>query len=325
MNDRVRFVLLRIARSLVVVAGILVVNFTLLNMAPGDVVEILAGESGGADAQYLERLRESYGLDKPLPIQFFNYATGLMTFDLGWSPRSNATVASLIFARLPATLLLAGGALVGALIFGILLGVIASRRPNSVTDNAISVVSLIAYAVPVFWLGLMLVVVFSIKLGWLPTGGYRSLDRTYAGFAYALDVGRHALLPILTLSLFYTAIYARLMRASMLEVSGLDYVRTARAKGLSERRVLYGHVLRNALLPIATMIGIHLGAMLGGAVVVEMVYSWPGLGRLAFEAIMSRDLNLLLGILFLSSLLVVAINILMDIVYVVLDPRINLK
>lgn len=323
MNDRFRFVLLRIMRSLIVVAGILVVNFILLHMAPGDAVEILAGESGGADAEYLERLRESYGLDRPLPVQFFSYAAGLLTFDFGWSPRNNATVASLILARLPATLLLAGGALLGALVMGVLLGVLASRRPNSITDNAISVVSLLAYAMPVFWLGLMLIVVFSINLGWLPTGGFRSLDQTYTGFAYVLDIGRHALLPILTLSLFYTAIYARLMRASMLEVSGLDYVRTARAKGLSERRVLYGHILRNALLPLATMIGIHLGALLGGAVVVEMIYSWPGLGRLAFEAIMSRDLNLLLGILFLSSLLVVVINILMDVVYVALDPRIN--
>ena len=325
MIDRVRFVLLRIMRSLIVVAGILVVNFTLLHMAPGDVAEVLAGESGGGDAAYLERLRESYGLDRPLPIQFFDYAKGLLSFDLGWSPRNNTTVASLILARLPATLILAGGALTGALVLGVLLGVLASRRPNSITDSAISVVSLLAYAVPVFWLGLMLVVVFSINLGWLPTGGFRSLDRTYTGFAYVLDVARHALLPVLTLSLFYTAIYARLMRASMLEVSGLDYVRTARAKGLSESRVLYGHIVRNALLPLATMIGIHLGALLGGAVVVEMVYSWPGLGRLAFEAIMARDLNLLLGILFLSSLLVVVINILMDVVYVALDPRIDTK
>lgn len=325
MIDRVRFVLLRIMRSLIVVAGILVVNFTLLHMAPGDVAEVLAGESGGGDAAYLERLRESYGLDRPLPIQFFDYAKGLLSFDFGWSPRNNTTVASLILARLPATLILAGGALTGALVLGVLLGVLASRRPNSITDNAISVVSLLAYAVPVFWLGLMLVVVFSINLGWLPTGGFRSLDRTYTGFAYVLDVARHALLPVLTLSLFYTAIYARLMRASMLEVSGLDYVRTARAKGLSESRVLYGHIVRNALLPLATMIGIHLGALLGGAVVVEMVYSWPGLGRLAFEAIMARDLNLLLGILFLSSLLVVVINILMDVVYVALDPRIDTK
>lgn len=325
MNNRLRFILLRIIRSLIVVAGILVVNFTLLHMAPGDAVEILAGESGGADAEYLQRLRQSYGLDQPLPVQFLNYATGLLTFDFGWSPRNNASVASLIIARLPATLLLAGGALAGALVLGVSLGVLASRRPNSLTDNAISVLSLIAYAVPVFWLGLILVVVFSINLGWLPTGGFRSLDQTYTGFAYILDVARHALLPILTLSLFYTAIYARLMRASMLEVSGLDYVRTARAKGLTERRVLYGHILRNALLPLATMLGIHLGALLGGAVVVEMVYSWPGLGRLAFEAIMSRDLNLLLGILFLSSLLVVVINILMDAIYVALDPRINVK
>lgn len=325
MSERIKTISGRLLRSLIVIAGILVINFSLLNLAPGDAVEILVGESGGADAEYVERLREAYGLNQPLPMQFLNYAKGLLSLDLGWSARNNTSVANLIMSRLPATLLLAGGALIFALAVGILLGVVAARRPNSPTDNVISVVSLLAYAVPTFWLGLMLVVVFSIQLGWFPTGGFRSIDMSYSGFAYYLDVARHSVLPILTLAFFYTAIYARLMRASMLEVAGLDYVRTARAKGLTEGRVQMRHVLRNALLPIATMIGIHLSALLGGSVVVEMVFAWPGLGQLAFNAIMSRDLNVLLGILFLSSVAVVIVNLLMDFVYVALDPRISTK
>jgi len=325
MREKVRFIWLRILRSTIIIIGILIVNFALLHAAPGDVVEVLAGEAGGSDKAYLDQLRAAYGLDQPLIVQFFDYAAGLLTFDLGWSPRSNASIASLIFSRLPATLILAGGALIGALLLGVSFGALAARRPNSVVDNILSVVSLFAYAVPVFWLGLMFVVFFSINLGWFPTGGYRSVAQDYQGIAYVLDVAWHAVLPIMTLSLFYAAIYARLVRASMLEVSNLDYVRTARAKGLSDRRVLFRHILRNALIPLVTMIGIQLGSLFGGAVVVEMVYSWPGLGRLAFEAIMARDLNLLLGILYLSSLMVVIINIAMDFVYATLDPRIRVE
>lgn len=323
-NSRIwRLLLSRLGRSAVIVAGILVVNFSLLHLAPGDAVSVLAGESGGADKEYVDRLRETYGLGRSLPEQLIAYAKGLLRFDLGWSFRNNTSVSELIWSRVPATLLLVGASVSVAVFIGVVLGVASSRRPNSATDNVISVVSLLAYATPAFWLGLMLIVLFSLKLGWLPTGGFRSADLDLRGFAAAVDIARHAVLPILTLSMFYSAIYARLTRASMLELAQFDYVRTAYAKGLSERAVRYRHVLRNALLPLATLLGIQFGSLLGGAIVIEMVFSWPGLGRLAFEAIMARDMNVLLGILFLSSLLVVFINIAVDMVYAILDPRIR--
>jgi peptide/nickel transport system permease protein len=170
----------------------------------------------------------------------------------------------------------------------------------------------------------MLIVLFSVKLGWLPTGGMITIGAGLWGPARLLDIAHHLILPTASLALFYAAIYTRLMRASMLEVSGLDYVRTARAKGISERRVVYGHALRNALLPLLTIVGVQAGSLLGGSVLVESVFGWPGLGRLAFEAVQQRDYNLLLGILLMSSLLVIAVNLLIDLLYAVLDPRIEL-
>ena len=190
------------------------------------------------------------------------------------------------------------------------------------TDNLISVLALLAYATPLFWLGLMLIVVFTLKLNLLPGGGMYTIGATAGPLSHALDVARHLVLPVITLSLFYMATYARLMRASMLEVSRVDYVRTAHAKGLSDQLVMYKHVLPNAILPMVTMLGVQAGSLLGGAVVVEVVFGWPGLGRLAFEAVFQRDSNLLLGILLLSSCLVVAVNILVDLLYTWLDPRI---
>ena len=190
------------------------------------------------------------------------------------------------------------------------------------TDNLISVLALLAYATPLFWLGLMLIVVFTLKLNLLPGGGMYTIGATAGPLSHALDVARHLVLPVITLSLFYMATYARLMRASMLEVSRVDYVRTAHAKGLSDGIVLYKHVLPNAILPMVTLLGVQAGSLLGGAVVVEVVFGWPGLGRLAFEAVFQRDSNLLLGILLLSSCLVVAVNIVVDLLYTWLDPRI---
>jgi peptide/nickel transport system permease protein len=193
---------------------------------------------------------------------------------------------------------------------------------RSITDNLISVLALLAYATPLFWLGLMLIVVFTLKLNLLPGGGMYTIGATAGPLSHALDVARHLVLPVITLSLFYMATYARLMRASMLEVSRVDYVRTAHAKGLSDQLVMYKHVLPNAILPMVTMLGVQAGSLLGGAVVVEVVFGWPGLGRLAFEAVFQRDSNLLLGILLLSSCLVVAVNIVVDLLYTWLDPRI---
>ena len=210
-----------------------------------------------------------------------------------------------------------------AFVGGLVLGVTAAQRVRSLTDTLISVLALLAYATPLFWLGLMLIVVFTLKLGLLPGGGMYTVGASETLLGHALDVARHLVLPATTLSLFYMATYTRLMRASMLEVFGMEYVRTARAKGISERQVAYHHVVRNAILPMVTLLGVQIGSLLGGAVVVEVVFGWPGLGRLAFEAIFQRDLNLLLGILLLSSCLVIVVNVAVDLAYTALDPRIE--
>ncbi len=307
-----------------VLLGIALINFFLLHLAPGDAAQVLAGESGAATPEYMEALRRQFGLDQPLYVQFLRYIGNLVTFDLGYSFRQSLPVSELILQRLPATLLLMGTSIGFALVAGCALGFLAARRAGKLTDTVISIVALLFYATPVFWVGIMLIVVFSVMLDWLPVGGMTSVEANLSGLALVGDVALHLILPAVTLGLFYLAIYARLMRAAMLEVYGQDFVRTARAKGVRPRRIAWRHVLRNALLPIVTTLGVQLGSILGGAVLVETVFSWPGLGRLAFAALFQRDLNLLLGILFCSSVVVVLVNIAVDLVYTLLDPRIEL-
>jgi peptide/nickel transport system permease protein len=260
-----------------------------------------------------------------LYIQLLIYVKNIVTLDLGYSFRHGAAVLDLIFARLGPTLLLMGTTIVFSIAFGILLGLAAATRPNSWRDNLISVVALISYATPLFWVGLMLMLVFSIKLGWVPTSGMENVAAFYEGWAQIGDIGHHLVLPALTLSLFYLALYVRLMRSAVLEQAGKDYVTTARAKGLTERRIMFGHILRNACLPIVTMAGVQIGNLIGGSVIVESVFAWPGFGLLAFEALFTRDLNLLMGIFFISACLVVGVNILVDLVYSFLDPRIGVR
>ena len=315
----------RLLQAIPVIIGILVFNFLLIHLAPGDAVDVIAGESGAATEEYVAELRKRYGLDQPLLVQLAQYVWNAVQLDLGFSYRHGQSVMSLILQRLPATLLLMCVSLVFALGLGIILGVTASRFVRRGVDNAISVLALLSYATPTFWIGLMLILVFSVNLGWLPTGGMLSIGAGLTGLDYVLDVGRHMILPSITLGLFYMAIYTRLMRASMLEIYGQDYVRTARAKGLADSRIAYKHVLRNAVLPIVTMAGIQAGSMLGGSVLVETVFSWPGLGRLAYDAMFQRDFNLLLGILVMSSVLVIAVNLVVDLLYALLDPRIALR
>jgi peptide/nickel transport system permease protein len=196
---------------------------------------------------------------------------------------------------------------------------------NTWRDNLISIFALVSYATPLFWIGLMLIVVFSINLGWFPTSGMENISMFYEGWERVVDIARHLVLPAVTLSLFYLALYTRLMRASMLEQAGMDYVTTARAKGLTERRITFRHILRNALLPVVTMAGVQVGSLIGGSVVVESVFGWPGLGLLAFDALFARDLNLLMGIFFLSACLVVVVNLIVDMIYSFLDPRIEVR
>lgn len=325
MHRVIRTVRRRLLQVIPVILGIVVFNFALLHMAPGDAVDVIAGESGAADEEYVALLRQQYGLDQPLPVQLGRYLWQVLQLDLGHSFRHNMPVLDLILERLPATLLLMLAGLSLSLALGIGLGVLAAWRVRTPTDTAISIFALLSYATPTFWIGLMFILLFGVTLGWLPTTGMESIGAGHTGLARALDVGRHMLMPGVTLALFYMAIYTRLMRASMLEVYGQDYVRTAQAKGLADGRIAFKHVLRNALLPVVTMAGLQVGSLLGGSVLVETVFGWPGLGRMAYDAVFQRDFNLLLGILLLSSVLVVVANLIVDMLYALLDPRIEYK
>ena len=319
-----RYLLWRLLQAVPVILGVTVLCFLLLQLAPGDLAEVLAGESGGASPGYIEDLRARYGLDKPVLVQLAIYVKNVLFFDLGFSFRHNADVSELLLERLVPTLLLMGSTLLLSVGLGALSGLFAAIWVRTWRDHVISFAAIIAYATPLFWVGLMLILVFSIWLDWFPTSGMENVVMFYEGWNSVVDIAHHLVLPAITLSLFYLALYARLMRATMLEQRGLDYVTTARAKGLTERQLTFRHVLRNALLPVVTVAGVQVGALLGGSVVVESVFAWPGLGQLAFEALFSRDFNLLLGIFFMCACLVVAANIVVDIIYVFLDPRITL-
>jgi len=307
------------------VIGVVILNFCLLQLVPGDAADVIAAESGSATLESMAQMRSHFGLDLPVLEQLGAYLNNLAHLSLGTSPRYNLPVTELIGARLPNTLLLMLAALGTALALGVLLGSIMASRVGRWSDRVLSVFALLLYSTPSFWLGLMAVVLFSVHLGWLPTGGSASIGAQLTGWDGVLDRLRHLVLPALAMSGFYIAIFSRLTRASMLEVSRQDFVRTAQAKGLHPLRVSLFHVLRNALIPVTTVAGMHFGTLLGGAVVVETVFSWPGLGRLAFESVMARDYTVLLGILLLSSLLVILANMLVDLLHAWLDPRIQLR
>ena len=320
-----RYIIRRLFQAVPIVLAIIVLNFFLLNMAEGDAVDVLAGEAGSATPEYMAELRAKFGLDQPLPVQLLVYLKNIISLDLGYSFRHDMPVSVLIVDRFWPTLLLMVSTIILAILFGILLGLLAAINLNTWKDAVISVFALITYATPLFWVGLMMIVVFSINLRWFPTSGMENIAAFYEGFDRFVDITHHLVLPTITLSLFYLALYTRLMRASMLEQYGQDYVVTARAKGLPERRITFGHVLRNALLPVVTMAGVQVGALIGGSVIVESVFAWPGLGMLAFESLFARDLNLLLGIFLISSVLVVVVNLIVDVIYCFLDPRIEVS
>ncbi|OLC17195.1 MAG: ABC transporter permease [Candidatus Rokubacteria bacterium 13_1_40CM_69_27] len=323
-RGRASYLLRRLLQAVPVLLTIVVLNFLMLHLAPGDAADVLAGEAGSASPEYMAQLRARFGLDRALGAQLVLYVTNVLTLNLGFSFRHSMPVLDLILVRLGPTLLLMGVALLLSVSAGILLGLLAAVRVHSWRDTLISILALISYATPLFWIGLMLIVVFSLRLGWFPTSGMETVAAFYEGWRRALDIAHHLVLPALTLSLFYMALYTRLMRAAILEQAGMDYVATARAKGLSERRIVLAHVLRNAILPVVTMAGVQVGSLLGGSIVVESVFAWPGLGLLAFQSLFARDLNLLMGIFLLSTCLVIAVNLAVDFAYTLLDPRIHL-
>jgi peptide/nickel transport system permease protein len=318
-----RYVVMRAGKAILVVVGIVILNFFLIRLAPGDPAQVLAGEAGAADAKFVAQLREQFKLDEPLPSQLWAYLKGILQLDLGFSYRQQRTVADLITERLPATILLTMTAFTIALVGGVVLGTLAARNAGRWIDSAISALALLCYATPLFWIALMAVLLFSVQLQWVPAFGMGTVGGDFEGLAHVLDVAHHLILPASVLGLFYIALYARLTRASLLEVGNQDFIRTARAKGVREARILWVHQLRNAILPVVTMAGLQAGHLIGGAVVVETVFAWPGVGRLAFDALLQRDYNLLLGVFFVTAAMVVLFNLVTDLVYGVVDPRID--
>ena len=321
----------RLLQFVPILVGICVLNFLILQLAPGDLAEVVAAESSGGDAAmdnkaYVAQLRASFGLDVPAWAQLLAYLKRLAHFDLGYSHRFGAPVAELIGGRIGATALLGLTSLAIAVAGGVLLGVLCARRRNGRVDRFVSALMALCYSMPVFWLALMLVVAFGVKLEWLPIGGMREVGAEALGArAQAWDIARHLVLPVVTLSVYSLAVYARFTRASMTDALQEDYIRTARSKGLSEPAVVFRHALRNAVLPVLTLVGAHVGELLAGSIVVETVFSWPGLGKLTYDAVLNRDTNLLLSILLLSSLLVMTTSLLLDLITARLDPRIELQ
>lgn len=311
----------KLVQSLPTVAGILLLNFLLLQQVPGDAVDIMAGEAGGASAESMAAMRAAYGMDGSILERLTAYFGNLLQGNLGVSPRFNAPVTTLILERLPNSLFLVISGLLLAIASGIAIGTVMAVFAGRLPDRVLSLLNLVLYSTPGFWIGLLLIMVFSVQLGWLPANGHATIGIELQGWAWLTDRASYAVLPIITVATFFIAVYARLTRAAMLEVRNLDFVRTARAKGLHPLRISVRHVLRNALIPVSTMAGVHFAALFGGAAVTETVFGWPGLGRLTLDAVMTRDFNLLLGILLFSSLVVVAVNIAIDLLQQWLDPR----
>ena len=316
------YALERLLHAVPLVIGVVVVNFMLISLAPGDPITALIGEFP-APPEYVERVRAQYGLDQPVPERLVRYLANVVQGDLGFSFANRQPVLGLVLERLGRTLVLMLSTVVLATAVGVVLGVWAARRPNSAVDGGATGFALAGYSIPEFWLGQILILIFAVWLGWLPAGGFRSIRVDYVGMAAVWDQMRHMILPMLALSFRYMAITTRLTRASLLEVMNADYILAARARGLSERRVLWEHGLRAAALPIITVIGYNFSFIVAGSALVETVFGWPGVGRLMYDSIFTRDYPVLLGILLLVSITVILVNLLTDLAYALVDPRVR--
>ncbi|MDG3579072.1 ABC transporter permease [Rhizobium sp. YJ-22] len=313
----------RLIGSIPVLLIVVVLTFLLLEAASGDAVDAYLVSMGGGDAALVETLRQSYGLDQSVWARLLLYLQALAHLDLGWSVAFNRPVLALICERLPNTLLLMGTSTALSFCLGSLLGIAAGAKPGSPRDRLLSAGSLVLYAVPGFWLGLVLVIVFSVWLRWLPTSGLETIASGKHGWDRALDIARHLVLPVCALGVIYLALFLRVMRAGMADVWRQDYILFAKARGLSRRRILFRHVARNALLPLVTVLGLQSAAMIGGSVVIESVFAIPGFGRLAQEAVSGRDAPLLMGIILVSAVMVILVNVAVDLLYAALDPRVG--
>lgn len=303
-----QYLVRRALAAVPVLLGISVAVFLMMHMVPGDPAKMMLGELA-VQKEAVDNMRHQLGLDDPIPVQYWRFLRGAVRGDLGRSILENQPVARMIWQVLPSTIELTLAGLGIAIVLGFILGVTAAVRQNSWVDNASMVMALWGVSMPSFWMGLLLIFLFSLKLGWLPATGQGGIERL--------------LMPAFTLGYLASAVIARLVRSSMLEVLRQDYVRTARAKGLQDRLVVYRHALRNALIPVVTVLGLQFGALLGGAVVVETVFSRPGIGRLAVTSILSKDFQVTQGTVLMSAVFYTLVNIAVDFSYALLDPRIR--
>jgi len=318
------FVARRLLGLLPVLLGMVALGFAVIQLAPGDPVQVLVGDYP-APPEYVRQVRERFGLDQPVWIQLARYLGQLARGNLGYSFFYDEPVLRVLMGRLPATLLLMGAAFGIASVLGVWLGVVGGQRVGGPTDHVLMVLGLVGYSLPVFWLGQLLLMGLSLRIGWFPTQGMETIAARLSPLGRALDVLHHLALPALTLAMRYLALNVRLTRTSLAEVAGMEFLTTARAKGLSERMVIYKHALRNALLPVVTMMGLNAGHLVGGAVLTETVFGWPGLGRLIYDAILHRDYPVMLGGLLVVTVCVVVGNLLADLAYGAIDPRIRLE
>ena len=317
------YLLRRLAQAAPLVLAILILTFVLIHLAPGDPIYALAGQSG--DAAYYASMRARFGLDRPLGEQLLIYLWNAAHGDFGYSYTHSQPVLQVIGERVPATLVLMLSAFILSALLGVGLGVVAVRNYQRAPDHAITVGSLIGAALPAFWLGQVLVIVFAGGLGWFPVQGMTTARSTATGLDYVLDVLRHLVLPVATLTILQLTLITRLTRSGLLEGMAEEYVRTARAKGIPEPRVIARHVLPNALLPVVTLLGSHFGTLLTGAVLTEIIFAWPGLGRLLYDATLARDYPLLMGVFLVAAVSVILANLLTDLTYGLLDPRVRLR
>jgi peptide/nickel transport system permease protein len=312
-----RYLIRRLLGAIPLLIGVAVLSFIFIQLAPGGPDALFARNARMTEEQ-LQAIRHNMGLDRPVHEQLLTWLLNLLRGDLGISYTQYRPVSEVIWDVVPNTLLLMGTGMMISLAAALIFGVLAARRQYGFFDNTTSFISYFGLAMPVFWFGLMLQLLFAVRLGWLPSAGMES-----AGGGGPWDVARHLVLPAFTIAIGSIAGWSRYVRSSTIESLGQDYVRTARAKGMDEQRVLRGHVLRNALIPFVTVVGIDVPLYLTGAVLTETVYSWPGMGRLFFDALTVRDYPVLMGILLLGAVLIVLGNLIADIVYGVLDPRIS--
>ncbi len=318
-----RYIIRRLIQAVPLLIAISVIVFAIVEIAPGDPAQMYVDPEKGADPEYIAQVRRSLGLDQPVYVRYVSWLAKTLQGDFGFSFRTRRPVALEIGDRLPNTLLLGGVALVMSILIAVPIGIISALKRYTLIDYILSTLALVGISVPVFWVALVLLQVFAIHLNWLPGVGMRSVRVQYEGFEATLDVIRHMILPATVLSLAQTASWSRYQRSSLLEVLGQDYIRTARAKGARERRVIGLHALRNALIPMVTLIGLSVPSIVTGAFITETIFGWPGMGRLGVESINGRDYPIIMAVTMLSAVLIVVGNLLADIAYAWVDPRIR--